>query len=110
MRIVLGSRHTLQIALSDQFTHQHGSSALDTLTAIIGEGHILFTETDTVTEDAEDGTRSHDIAIETFLLQGIVLCQTCLVDEVHGFLHRVLDVFVIRCKSKEIMVDFLYSY
>ena len=69
VRVVLGTRNTLQIAFCDKLAHQNTGSTLDTLSAIVLEGHILLIELDAVTEDTEYSTGSHDITIKTFLLE-----------------------------------------
>ena len=69
MRIILRPRHTLHLSRRHQFAHQDIASSLYPLPTIVGELHLVLVELDAVTEDTEDGTRSHDIAIETFLLE-----------------------------------------
>ena len=69
MRIILRPWNSLQIALCHQLTHKDRCPSLNALTTIVGERHILFTESDAVTENTEDSTRSHDIAIEAFFLE-----------------------------------------
>ena len=105
--VVLRPGNPFKKALGHQLTHQHGCPALNTLTAIVGERHVLLAELNAVTENTEDGTRSHNIAIETFFLQGIVLGKASLVDEIHGLLHRVLDVLVIRGEGEEVVMEHL---
>ena len=110
MRVVLRPRHTLQLAGCDQLAHQDAASAFDTLSSVVSELHLFPVEFDAVTEDGEHGTRTHDVGIETFFLQRVVLRQSRFVHQIHGFLHGIADIFVIRCKGEEQVVDFLYSY
>ena len=69
VRIVVSSRYSLQESFGDKLTHQDTGSTLDALSSIIGECHRFFVEGDTVTEDTEYCTRTHNVAIETFLLE-----------------------------------------
>ena len=105
MWVVVSSRHSFQLSCRHQFTGQHIGSALDTLSAVVGELHLLLVELDTVTEDAEHGTCSHDVGVETLFFQRIVLRQSSLIHQIHGFLHRVFDVLVIWCQCEEIMME-----
>ena len=52
-----------------------------------------------------DSTRSDKVAVKAFLLQGIVLGKTSLVDKVHRLLHRIFYVLVIRRQGEEQMVE-----
>ena len=106
--VVLRARHTLELSGSDQLAHQDVAPAFDALPSVVGELHFLTVEADAVAEDAEHRTRAHDIRVETFFLQRIVLRKSGLVHQVHGLLHRVADVFVVRRQREEVMVDFLY--
>lgn len=69
MRVVVGSWHSFELSCRDKFTHQDACTSLDTLSSIVGELQRLFIELDTVTEDTEHGTRTHDIGVKTFLLE-----------------------------------------
>ena len=61
MRVVVGTRHTLQLTCSDKFSCQDACSTLDTLTTIVSELHLVLVKLDAVTEDAEYSTCTHDI-------------------------------------------------
>ena len=69
MRIIIGSRYSFQLTCSYEFSHQYAGTSLYALTAIVGELHLVLIEVDTVTEDAEYSTRTHDVGVETFLLE-----------------------------------------
>ncbi len=105
MWVVVSSRHSFQLSCRHQFTGQHIGSALDALSAIVGKLHLPLVKLDTVTEDTEHGTCSHNIGVEALFLQCIVLRQSRLIYQIHGFLHRVFDVLVIRCKREEEMME-----
>ena len=75
MWVVVSSRHSFQLSCRHQFTGQHIGSTLDALSAVVGELHLLLVELDTVTEDAEHGTCSHDVGVETLFFQRIVLLE-----------------------------------
>ena len=107
MWVVVSSRHSFQLSCRHQFTGQHIGSTLDALSAVVGELHLLLVELDAVTEDTEHGTCSHDVGVETLFFQRIVLRQSCLIHQIHGFLHRVFDVLVIWCQCEEIMMEHL---
>ena len=72
---------------------------------MVGELHLFLIEVDAVAEDGEDRTCTHDVRVEAFFLQGIVLCQSRFIYQIHGFLHRIFDVLVIRSKREEEMVE-----
>ena len=108
MRVVVRPGNTFELSCRDKFSGKDACSSLDTLASIVGELHLLFVEVDAVAEDAEHGTRTHDIGIEAFLLQRVVLGKTCLINQIHGFVHGVFDVLVVRSQGEEIVVDFLY--
>ena len=108
MRVIVGSGNTLQMTCRHQFSGHDACTSLDTLSAIVGKLHLLFIELDTVTEYAEHSTRTHDIWVEAFLFQCVVLRKTSLVNQIHGFVHCVFDILVVGCKGEEVMVDFLY--
>ena len=62
-----------------------------------------------VAENTAYSTRSDKVAVKAFLLQGIVLGKTSLVDKVHRFLHRIFYVLVIRRQGEEQMVESFIS-
>ena len=105
MRVVLCPGNTFQLSCGDKLTHQNARASLYALTAIVGKLHLVLVELDAVTEDAEHGTGTHDVGVEAFFLQGVVLGKTCLIDKVHGFFRCVLDVLVIRGKREEKLVE-----
>ena len=107
--VVLRAGHPLELSGGDQLAHQDVAPPLDALPSVVGELHLGRVEPDAVAEDGEYGTRTEDVAVEAFLLEGVVLCQPRLIHQVHGFLHRVADIFVIRCQCEEVVVDFLYT-
>lgn len=107
MGIVLRPWDSLQRAFRNQLSHENGCSSLYTLSSIIGERHLFPVKLDAVTEYTEHSTGSHDIAIEALFLQRNVLGKSSLVNQVHSLFHRVLDVLVIRCQGKEIMMEHL---
>ena len=109
VRIVVRPWHPFQLSRCDQLSHQDGSAPFDALPPVIGELHLSLVKLDAVTEDAEHGTRSHDVVVEPFFLQRVVLGKSRFVHQIHGFLHRVLDVLVIGSQRKEEVVDFLYN-
>ena len=92
----------------DKLTGQNARPTLNSLPAVIGELHFFFIELDAVTEDAENGTRSHDIGIEALLLQSVVLGKACLINEIHGLLHCIFDIFVVRSQCEEEMMEHFY--
>ena len=106
--VVVGAGDPPELTGRHQLPHQDAAPALDPLPAVVGEFHVLRVHPDGVAVDAEHGARSHDIRIEAFLLEGVVLRKACLVHEVHGLLHRVLDVLVIRGEREEIVVEHLH--
>ena len=108
VRVVLRPRYSFELTCRHQLAHQYIASALDALPSVIGELHIALVEADAVAIDGKHGTRTQDVGVKTFLFEGIVLRQSCFVHQIHRFLHRVFDIFVIRRKSKEVVVDFLY--
>ena len=108
MRIVLAPRDTLQFAGGDKLTGEDIRAALDALPPVVGELHLVLVEPYGVTEDAEDGTGSHDVVVEAFLLQGVVLGKSCLIYQIHGLGHGVVDVLVIRGKGEEKMMETLH--
>jgi len=108
MRIVFSPGHSLQLSSGDKLAHQDACASLNALTAIIGKLHLVLVEVDAVTEDAEHGTRTHDIGVKALFLQGVILGKTCLIDEVHCLLRGVLDVLVIRGKGEEELVEHLH--
>ena len=110
MRVVVGTGDTLQTAGCNEFTHQYTAASLDALTAIVGKFHRLGIYLDAVTVDAEYGTCTHDIGIKSLFLQSVILCKTGFIHQIHGFLHRIADILVIRGEGEEVMVDFLYNY
>ena len=69
MRVVVGSRYSFQLTGSHEFSGEDRGTSFDALTAIVGEFHRLLVELDTVTEDAEDGTCTHDIGVKSLLLE-----------------------------------------
>ena len=109
MRIVLRPRHALHLSRRHQFTHQNIAPSLYPLPTVVGELHLLLVELDAVAKDAEHGTRTHDVVVEAFFLQGVVLSQARLVHQIHRLLHRITDVLVVGSKREEVMVDFLYN-
>ena len=109
VRVVLRARHPFELSGCDQFAHQDVAPAFDALPSVVGELHFGCIESDAVAEDGEHRARSENVAVETFLFERIILCQSGLVHQVHGLLHRVTDVLVIRRKGEKVMVDFLYA-
>ena len=85
-----------------------GEPTFDSLPTIVGELHILFVKGDTVTENREHRARTQYVGVKSLFLEGIVLCQSRLIDQVHRFFHRIADVFVVRCESKKVMVEHFY--
>ena len=69
MGVVVRPWNTFELSCRDELSGKDACSSLDTLAAIVGELHLLFVEIDAVAEDAEHGTRTHDIGIEAFLLE-----------------------------------------
>ena len=69
MRVIVRSRHSFQLTSGDKFSHKDACASLDALTAIVGELHVVLVELDTVTEDTEHGTCSHDVGVKAFLLE-----------------------------------------
>ena len=108
MRVILGSRNTLQVSCCYKLAHQDAGSALYSLSAVVDEGEGVGIQLDAVTIDAADGTRTDDVVIEALFFQGIILCQTGLVNEIHCLAHRILDILVIRCESEEELVEHFY--
>ena len=109
MRVVVRPGNTFELSCRNKLSGEDACTSLYTLATIVGELHLLFVEVDAIAEYAEHSTRTHDIGIKAFLLQSVVLCKTCLINQIHGFVHGVLDVLVIRSQSEKIMVDFLYA-
>ena len=111
VRVVLRARHPFELSGCDQFAHQDVAPAFDALPSVVGELHFGCIESDAVAEDGEHRACSENVAVETFLFERIILCQSLcqsgLVHQVHGLLHRVTDVLVIRRKGEKVMVDFL---
>ena len=107
MWVVVSPRNSFQLSCRHQFTGQHIGSALDALSAVVGKLHFLLVKLNAVTKDAEHGTSSHDVGVESLFLQCIVLRQSCLIHQIHGFLHRVFDVLVIGCQCKEVVMEHL---
>ena len=108
VRVVVRSRHTFELSRCNQFTHEDIAAAFDTLSPVISELHVLLVKGDAVAKDGEYRARTQDIGVESSFLQGVVLCQSRFIHQVHRFLHRVADVFVVRRKGEEVVVDFLY--
>ena len=108
MGVVVRPGNTFELSCRDKLSGKDACSSLNTLAAIVGELHLLFVEVDAVAEDAEHGTRTHDIGIEAFLLQRVVLGKTCLINQIHGFVHGVFDVLVVRSQGEEIVVEHLH--
>lgn len=69
MRVVVGTRYTLQLTCRYEFSGKNACSTLNALTAIIGKLHFVIVELDAITKDAEYGTCSHDIGVKAFLLE-----------------------------------------
>ena len=69
---------------------------------------FTFVKGDTVTENREHRARTQYVGVKSLFLEGIVLCQSRLIDQVHRFFHRIADVFVVRCESKKVMVEHFY--
>ena len=69
MRVVLRSGNTLQLTCRHQLTGQDARPSLDALSAVVSELHLLLVEADRVAENAEYGTRTHDIIVESLLLE-----------------------------------------
>ena len=61
MRVVVSTGNTLQMTCRHKFSGHYACTSLDALSAIVGELHLLLIELDTVTEDAEHRTRTHDV-------------------------------------------------
>ena len=74
--VILRPRNTTELTGGDNLTHEDGGAAFYTLATIIGELHIFLVELDTVTVDAKHTAGSHDVIIETFFLQCVVLSDT----------------------------------
>src|SRR5574344_292281 len=108
VRVVVSPGNTFELSCRNKLSGEDACSSLDTLATIVGELHLFFVEIDAVTEDAEHGTRTHDIGIKAFLLQRVILGKTCLINQIHGFVHGVFDVLIIWCQSEEVMVEHLH--
>lgn len=108
MRVVLRAGNPFELSRRHQLAHEDVAPALDTLPAVVGELHLLFVESHAVAENGEYGARSQDVGIEALLFERVVLRQPGLVHQIHGFLHRVTDVFVVRGQREKVVVDFLY--
>ena len=108
MGVVLRPGYPLELSGGDKLAHQDVASPLDALPSVVGELHLGRIKPDAVAEDGEYGTRTEDVAVEAFLLERVVLCQPRLVHQIHGFLHCIADILVVRRQREEIVVDFLY--
>ena len=73
VRVVLCPGDTLQLSCRHQLTGQDACAPLDALATVVGELHLVLVELDAVTEDAEDGTRAHDVGVEAFFLMVSIL-------------------------------------
>ena len=69
MRVVVCTRYTLYLSCCHQLSRQNAGTTFYPLTAIVGELHLVLVKLDTVTEDAEYGTRTHDVGVEAFFLE-----------------------------------------
>ena len=69
MRVIFCPRHPFQLTCSDKLAHENACASLNALTAIIGKFHLVLVEIDAVAKDTEHGTRTHDVGVETFLLE-----------------------------------------
>ena len=69
MWVVLCPWHSLQLTCGDKLTHEDACASLYTLPTIIRKLHVVLVELDAVTEDAENGTCTHDVRVEAFLLE-----------------------------------------
>ena len=105
---IVGPRDPAELTGGHKLPHQDAAAALDPLPAVVGELHVLGVHPDGVAVDAEHGARTHDVGVEALLLEGVVLREARLVHEVHGLLHRVLDVLVVRGEGEEVMVEHLH--
>ena len=63
MRIVFGSRNTLQVSCRYKLAHQDAGSALYSLSAVVDEGEGVGIQLDAVTIDTADGARTNDVVI-----------------------------------------------
>lgn len=92
---------------SSECTHEDIGSTLNPLPAIVGKGKRILVQPDTVTENTADGGCSYQIVIESLFLQCIILGKSCLIYEIHGFLHGIADILVIRSQCEEEMMKHL---
>ena len=69
MGVVVRPGNTFELSCRDKLSGKDACSSLNTLAAIVGELHLLFVEVDAVAEDAEHGTRTHDIVVKALLLE-----------------------------------------
>ena len=105
--VVVRAGYAPELTGGHKLAHKDAAPSLDPLPAVIGELHVLGIDADGVAVDAEDRARSHDVRVEALFLEGVVLRKAGLVHEVHGLLHRVFDVLVIRGEREEVVVEHL---
>ena len=107
MGIIDTAGDALEHTRRNEVTEIDDGTALDALTSVVGEGHVILREPDAVAIDIGEAAGTDEVREPALLLQGVVLSHTRLINKIEGLLHRPVDELLIRGKGEEEIVEHL---